>query len=92
MFRFFNNSTCSGGKSSPTTPTSRTGVKKLAEYEKKVAEPPRIRSRIAVGVSTESIATEPTTKSDICRAFRVRERIRTGSHYRPAGVSCKEWR
>ena len=29
------------GKSSPTTPTRRTGVKKLAAYEKNEAEPPR---------------------------------------------------
>ena len=32
---------CCGGQSSPTTPTSRTPVKKLAAYEKCVAEPPK---------------------------------------------------
>ena len=30
---------CSGGQSLPTTPTSCTSVKKLAAYEKWVAEP-----------------------------------------------------
>src|SRR5437667_12700398 len=52
-------------KSRPTTATTRTSVKKLAEIEKCEAEPPSIRSRLPNGVSTLSKATEPTTSSDI---------------------------
>ena len=39
--------------------------KKLAEIEKCDAEPPNIFSHLPNGVSTESNATEPTTKRDI---------------------------
>src|ERR1700761_2109285 len=56
---------CSGRKSSPTTPTTRTSVKKLAERAKCVAAPPRTRSRLPLGVSSESNATEPTTRIDM---------------------------
>ena len=52
-------------KSSPTGPTTRTSVKKLAAREKWTAEPPSIRSRSPKGVRTESNAIEPTTVSDI---------------------------
>jgi hypothetical protein len=39
-------------------------VKKLADKEKWVAEPPNIFSRFPNGVSTASNATEPTANSD----------------------------
>src|SRR5256885_2484410 len=50
------------GKSSPTAATRRTWVKKLAEYEKYVAEPPSASCTLPKGVSTLSSATEPTTR------------------------------
>src|SRR5918994_1568631 len=50
-------------KSSPTGPTTRTPVKKLAASEKCTADPPSIRSRSPNGVRTESNAIEPTTVS-----------------------------
>src|SRR5216684_3234937 len=52
-------------KSPPTTATTRTSVKKLAEIEKCEAEPPSMRSRLPNGVSTASNATEPTTSNDM---------------------------
>src|SRR5438128_12371108 len=52
------------GKSSPTTPTSRGRVKKLAAYEKNVAEPPSASSAMPCGVSIESKATVPTTNTE----------------------------
>src|SRR3954453_13210969 len=51
----------SSPKSSPTGPTTRTSVKKLAASEKWTAEPPSMRSRSPNGVLTESNAMEPTT-------------------------------
>src|SRR5918996_1410383 len=51
-------------KSSPTGPTTRTSVKKLAAREKCTAEPPSMRSRSPNGVLTESNAIEPTAVSD----------------------------
>src|SRR4051812_22407558 len=48
-------------KSSPTGPTTRTSVKKLAASEKCVADPPSIRSRSPNGVRTASKAIDPTT-------------------------------
>ena len=48
-------------KSSPTGPTTRTSVKKLAASEKCTAEPPSMRSRSPKGVLTASKAIEPTT-------------------------------
>ena len=56
---------CSGPKSSPTGPTGRTSVKKLAASEKWTAVPPSIRSRSPNGVLTESKAIEPTTVRDM---------------------------
>src|SRR5712692_7549998 len=56
-------------KSPPTTATTRTSVKKLAEIEKCDADPPSIRSRLPNGVSTASKATEPTTSSDMFVMF-----------------------
>src|SRR5262245_23038624 len=46
------------------TATTATLVKKDAETEKCVAEPPRLRSRWPKGVLIESIATEPTTNKE----------------------------
>ena len=51
----------SGPKSSPTGPTGRTSVKKLAASEKCTAEPPSMRSRSPKGVLIASNAIEPTT-------------------------------
>src|SRR5580693_4869565 len=48
------------GKSSPTTPTSLTGEKKLAATAAWLAEPPSRRGFSAVGVLMESSAVEPT--------------------------------
>jgi len=48
-------------KSSPTEPTTRTSVKKLAASAKWTAEPPSMRSRSPNGVRTLSNAIEPTT-------------------------------
>ena len=48
-------------KSSPTGPTTRTSVKKLAASEKCTAEPPSMRSRSPNGVRTASKAIDPTT-------------------------------
>src|SRR6476469_10140790 len=47
------------------TPTTLTLVRWLADAEKKVAAPPRTSSALPNGVSTESSATEPTTRTDI---------------------------
>ena len=55
----------SSPKSSPTGPTTRTSVKKLAASEKCTAEPPSARSRSPKGVLTASNAIEPTTVMDI---------------------------
>src|SRR6267378_1502387 len=65
MPRRVSTATSSSPKSSPTIPTTRTWVKKLAASEKCVAEPPSIRSRSPKGVATESNATEPTTTTDM---------------------------
>src|SRR5512143_449581 len=63
--RLASTSKCSSPKSSPTGPTTRTSVKKLAAREKWTAEPPSIRSRSPNGVRTESNAIDPTTVRDI---------------------------
>ena len=57
----------SSPKSSPTGPTGRTSVKKLAASEKCTAEPPRARSRSPKGVLIASKAIDPTTVSDMRR-------------------------
>src|SRR5882672_6631008 len=62
-------------KSPPTTATTRTSVKKLAEMEKCEAEPPSMRSRLPNGVSTASNATEPTTSNDMFDIFDLRLQI-----------------
>ena len=51
----------SSPKSSPTGPTTRTSVKKLAAREKCTADPPSMRSRSPKGVLTASKAIDPTT-------------------------------
>src|SRR4051794_27059084 len=61
MPRFLRTSYSSSPKSSPTGPTTRTSVKKLAAREKWTAEPPSMRSRSPNGVFTESNAMDPTT-------------------------------
>src|ERR1051325_2371524 len=53
------------GKSLPTMPTSCTGAKWLADAEKNVPEPPSTLSALPKGVSTESSATDPTTRTGI---------------------------
>src|SRR3954451_16108307 len=58
---------CSSPKSSPTGPTTRTSVKKLAASEKWTAEPPSIRARSPNGVLTASKAIDPTTRRLIGR-------------------------
>src|SRR5262245_43655340 len=58
-------------KSSPTGPTGRTSVKKLAAREKCTAAPPSIRSRSPNGVLTASNAIDPTTVSDMARTVSV---------------------
>src|ERR1700735_4686608 len=62
MPRELRTASCSGGKTSPTT---RTLVKKLAARAKWVAAPPSTRSRLPLGVSRVSKATEPTTRMDM---------------------------
>ena len=49
-------------KSSPTTATRRTSVKKDAATLKNVAAPPTMRDTSPAGVRTESSATEPTVR------------------------------
>jgi hypothetical protein len=61
---------CASGKSSPTVATRCTEVKKLAEYEKYVAEPPSASCTLPNGVSTLSSATEPTTRRSAMFASR----------------------
>src|SRR5581483_7333225 len=46
-------------------PTSCTGESRLADAEKKVPDPPSTFSTLPNGVSTESSATEPTTRTVI---------------------------
>src|SRR4051795_5439728 len=84
----------SGPKSSPTGPTTRTSVKKLAASEKWTAEPPSIRSRSPNGVRTESKAIDPTAVSDISlrcegysdRGVRRARAAQAGRGSRPRGV------
>src|SRR5262249_17444298 len=59
--RLLRRSRCARGKSSPTAATTRTGAKKLAAYEKYVADPPRASFTSPNGVFTLSSATDPTT-------------------------------
>ena len=67
MPRARSSSSGSSPKSSPTVPTTRTSVKKLAARAKWTAEPPSILSRSPNGVCTASKAIEPTTVSGIAR-------------------------
>src|SRR5258706_3184242 len=61
MPRDANQSSSARGKSSPTTATSCTGSKKLAATAKYVAAPPSTSGARPRGVSSVSIATDPTT-------------------------------
>src|SRR5213593_1891337 len=65
ILRDFQNSNSDSGKSSPTTPTSRTGEKKLAASAPYDADPPNNSECSSTGVLTVSIAMEPTTRTDI---------------------------
>ena len=67
MPRLSSTSNCSAPKSSPTGPTGRTSVKKLAASEKWTAAPPSMRSRSPNGVLTASKAIDPTTVSAMPR-------------------------
>src|SRR5215475_1322983 len=67
ILRDFQKSNSEFGKSSPTTPTSRTGEKKLAASAAYEAEPPNNSECSSTGVLTVSIAMEPTTRTDIIR-------------------------
>src|SRR3954464_8514680 len=71
--RFWRTAYSSSPKSSPTGPTTRTSVKKLAASEKCTAEPPSIRSRSPNGVLTASKAIDPTT-TRLIDARRLAER------------------
>src|SRR5277367_4787952 len=65
MYGLLRKDSGSAPKSSPTTPTRFTRVKKLAAREKYVAAPPTVRSTRPKGVSIASNATDPTTRRDI---------------------------
>src|ERR1700677_1879228 len=65
------------GKSSPTTPTSLTGAKKLAATDAWLAEPPSSRGFSAFGVLIESSAVEPTINTLMqfqsrCSGFQIK--------------------
>src|SRR4051812_8965455 len=53
-------------------PTTCTGVSRLADAAKKVADPPITFSAFPKGVSTESRATDPTTSTVMRLLVRVR--------------------
>ena len=74
------------------TATSRTGVKKDAEVEKKVADPPRTSSSLPKGVSTESRATLPTTRR-LMRWAPIAEGSRCANRMRRRGSrgSARRW-
>src|SRR5437763_2520010 len=65
ILRDFQNSNSDLGKSSPTTPTRRTGEKKLAASAPYDADPPNKLECSSTGVLTASIAMEPTTRTDM---------------------------
>src|SRR6266550_8072409 len=67
----FQNWNSDSGKSSPTTPTSRTGEKKLAASAPYDADPPNNSECSSTGVLTVSIAMEPTTRTDMVRMTNV---------------------
>ena len=85
-------------KSSPTGPTTRTSVKKLAASEKWVAAPPRMRSRSPKGVLIASNAIDPTTVTDMRRerlvdglGNRLRRCARCRSRSSAAPTCCSWW-
>src|SRR6266513_6372048 len=65
ILRKLQNSNSDSGKSSPTTPTSRTGEKKLAATAAYEAEPPNKLKCSSTGVLTASRAMEPRINNDI---------------------------
>src|SRR5437773_10611817 len=77
-------SRCSRGKSSPTVASRRTPVKKLAAYEKNVAEPPRASRTAPNGVATLSSATDPTTRrSGTAAAFLLDRQVLADEQLQP---------
>src|SRR6266699_5001010 len=75
ILRDFQNSNSDLGKSSPTTPTSRTGEKKLAASAPYDADPHNNSECSSTGVLTVSIAMEPTTRTDMVRMTNVECRM-----------------
>src|SRR5207247_9525615 len=71
ILRDFQNSNSDSGKSSPTTPTSRTGEKKLAASAPYDADPPNHSESSSTGALIVSIAMEPTTRTDMVRMTNV---------------------
>src|SRR4249920_4243488 len=67
IFRDLQKSNSDFGKSLPTTPTSRTGEKKLAASAAYEAEPPNKSECSSTGVLTVSSAMEPTTRTDMLK-------------------------
>src|SRR5205809_4565353 len=76
ILRDFQNSNSDSGKSSPTTPTSRTGEKKLAASAPYDADPPNNSECSSTGVLTVSIAMEPTTRTDIWKRLNCYKRYK----------------
>src|ERR1043166_2941111 len=77
MYRF--------GKSSPTTPTIFTGLKKLAATAAWLAEPPSNRGFSAFGVLMESSAVEPTIKTLMDQCLVLSFKFRVGEGRRSSG-------
>src|SRR5437016_7085144 len=75
ILRDFQNLNSDSGKSSPTTPTSRTGEKKLAPSAAYEADPPSRLECSSIGVFTVSSAMEPTTRTDMIRMTNVECRM-----------------
>src|SRR5437773_5047288 len=76
ILRDFQNSNSDSGKSSPTTPTNRTGEKKLAASAPYDADPPNNSECSSTGVLTVSIAMEPTTRTDIWKRLNCYKRYK----------------
>src|SRR5207244_9064637 len=85
----FQNANSDSGKSLPTTPTNRTGEKKLAASAPYDAEPPNNSECSSTGVLTASIAMEPTTRTDIWRKLN-RYKGYTVKRYAHASMSVAQ--
>src|SRR6266516_5079556 len=83
ILRDFQNLNSDSGKSLPTTPTSRTGEKKLAPSAAYEADPPNSSECSSTGVLTVSITMEPTTRRDIWKTLNSYKRYNAKKH------SCK---